>query len=292
MGKMSYYDMNRCLCKELSCWFEKFEETKDVNAFNNVKEIVEVMVGLTELEAAGAMREYFEDEHGYDSHTGEFQNRDWRRPFTIYNTAPRYPMKRQDYPDYAYPTMPYGADGYDMMNRGGMDGREDRDNRNDRRSDYGRGDYQNDGGDIGTPYNRNQSRDSRGRYNEGYGIYNMAHMDGMKHKDKLSNEEIKDWMENLESNTGEKGPMWTKEEVEAVAKKEGIKFDKFSPESLYAMANVAYSDYCETGEKFGVDTPAFYVSLAKDFLVDPDSATGEDGGDKKLATYYETIVEH
>lgn len=274
MSKMSYYDMNKCLCKQLCEEFEKFENDPNEKYLHGIHKLIESMVGLTELEAAGAMREYLEDEHGYDSRSGEFRERDWSRPYRVWNAARPYPMTTPPY---------YGGD-YDMdgryMNRvDGMDGRRDMD---------------------GDTYNR--GRDSRGRYNDGrgmdvrtmngYGIYNMAHKDGMKRKDKLTDSEIKEWMESLESETGERGPMWSREEIEAVAKKEGIAFDKFSASALYAMTNVMYSDYCRTGEKYHTDTPGFYMSLAVDFLTDPDAVGGGDNGDKKVAIYYEEIAEH
>lgn len=271
MSKMSYYEMNKCLCKQLCEEFEKFENDPNEKYIHGIHKLIESMVGLTELEAAGAMREYLEDEHGYDSYSGEFRDRDWSKPHRVWNAARPYPMTTPPY---------YGGD-YDMMMN---DGRY-----------MNRGDGMDSRMDMDGTYNRGRSRDSRGRYNDGrgmdgYGIYNMAHKDGMKHKDKLTDSEIKEWMEDLQSNTGERGPMWTKEEIEAVAKKEGITFDKFSLEDLYIAANSLYSDYCETGEAFGVDRPAFYISLAKNFLVDPDSIGG--GGEKKLSAYYEYIVEH
>lgn len=286
MGKMSYYDMSKCLCKELACEFEKFEEDKCLETLKGIKDLIESMVGLAELEASDAMRDYFEDEHGYDSHRGEFRNRLWDDPYRIQNAARRYPttvMTGGTHTGPSYTGMPYGGD-YDMydgmyMNR--VDGRmERRDGRMDHRMDM----------DI---YDRVRSRDSRGRYNggrDGYGIYNMAHRDDMKRKDKLSDKEIKEWMENLESNSGERGPMWTKEEIESIAKKDGIKFDKFSEEEFYAIVNSMYADYCEVGEKFGVDKPSFYVALAKCFMDDPDAIGG--GGSEKLAAYYEYVVEH
>ncbi len=296
MIEMSYYDMNKCLCKELKCEFEKFEQDKSKETLEGIKDIIESMTGLMELEAGGAMREYLEDNHGYDSKTGEFNKR-WNgypyNAYNVYNSARTYPMTNPpyymngEYGDMEYGMMDAGDGRY--MNRGGRGGRG-----NGRGGSYNRGgDYMNDGregeymDDDRGMYNRGRSRDSRGRYNEGYGIYNMAHK---PMKEKLSQEDIKHWMENLESESGERGPMWTKEEIESLAKKEGITFDKFSPEELYATVNSMYSDYCSTGESFNVDRPAFYISLAKDFLNDPDSIDG--GGGKKLAAYYEYVVEH
>lgn len=277
---MNYYDMSKCLCKELCCEFEKFEHDPQEKYLHNVHKLIESMVGLTELEAAGAMREYLEDEHGYDSRSGQFKNRSWdMMPYGIYNAGKRYPMAGKDgmYPYPTYTGIPYGdGDEWEYNDRYLMNRADGRDMRRD-----------------GEVYDRGRSRDSRGRYNDGrMGIYNMAHKDGMMKKTKLSESEIKAWMEGLESESGERGPMWSREEIEAVAKKEGIAFDKFSASALYAMTNVMYSDHCRTGEKYGVDTPGFYMSLAVDFLTDPDAVGGGSNGDEKMAIYYEEIAEH
>lgn len=255
---MNLYDMNKVLCDELCCEFEKFEHDRSEENFHHVYKLIKAIVGLQELEAAGAMRRYLEDEHGYDSYTGEFREMMYPR-YGIYNAIP--PMYSNPNPAYQRPIT--------AGDRRKMDGRE-----------HGRG-YDDD-------YDHKDGQDMN---RDGYrGIYNMAHMDGMKHKEKLTPQEIQKWMDSLESESGERGPMWSKEEIEAVAKKEGIKFDEFTPEELYAVTNMMYSDYCETGEAFNIDKPAFYISLAKNFLVDPD-AVGE-GGEKKLAAYYEYVVEH
>lgn len=257
---MNLYDMNKVLCEELCCEFEKFENDRSEEKFYPVYKLIKAMVGLQELEAAGAMRRYLEDEHGYDSYTGEFREMMYPR-YGIYNAIP--PMYPNPNPAYQRPMTTGDRDGM----RKKMDGRE-----------YGRG-YDDD-------YDRkDMGRDYRG-------VYNMAHMDGMKHKGKLTPQEIQKWMDSLESESGERGPMWSKEEIEAVAKKEGIKFDKFSKEALYAMTNVMYSDHCSTGEKYNVDSPSFYMALAVDFLTDPDAVGEGDDGDKKMAIYYEDIAEH
>lgn len=271
MGKMSYYEMNKCLCKELCCEFEKFEESNSAEIFHNIKEIVETMVGLTELEAAGAMREYFEDEHGYDSHSGEFRGRGWDSPHRVYNAA--------RIPTYTYTGIPYGADWNDRMYMN----REDHDRRDDRD-----GDYMNAG--------RDHSRDSRGRYNDGrrgmdgkdypYGIYNMAHMDGMKHKEKLTNEEYKEWVDNMVGADGSKGAMWDKAETTAVAKKIGIDFNAYDETAFWVAMNMVYSDTCEVMEKHGIDKPEVFAELADSWLSDEDTVKGAE----KLALYYEFIV--
>lgn len=266
MSKMSYYDMNRCLCKELCCEFEKFENEPHPEILKGIKDLIESMVGLTELEAAGAMREYLEDEHGYDSYSGEFKDRDWSKPHRVWNAARPYPMTTPPY---------YGGD-YDMMmndgrymNRGdGMDGRMDMD---------------------GT-YNRGRSRDSRGRYNDGrgmdgYGIYNMAQM--KEHIKNMSDHDYDKWLEAMEGADGSVGPMWTEEETTSVAKKIGVDFKHFTPKEFQVAMDMQYSDVCEVAEEFGVNKPEFYAKLAKAWLMDEDTLKGG----KKLSAYHEYVVE-
>ncbi len=286
MSELSYYDMNRCLAKELKEHFCDFEKDHSIENFKLIKEIVEAMVGIMELEAGGAMREYFEDEHGYDSKTGEFQNRDWRKPFTVYNAAPRYPMKERDYPDYAYPTMPYGADSYDIMNRKWPDGREDRMNQDDRGSDYGRGDYRSD-----SSYNRGRSRDSRGRYNEAYGIYNMAHMKDGDMPKKLTEQEKQEWLNSMMNSDGTRGETFSKEECSAIAKKVGAKFDKYSESDFCLALNAVYSDFCEALAKADskvAENPMTWGYLAMAWLDDDDSYEPEE----RLARYWKYMVKH
>lgn len=294
MNKFSYYDMNKCLCKELECEFAKFEADKSSETFYNVKSIVETMVGLTELEAAGAMREYLEDEHGYDSRSGDFRKHSWGMPYNVYNVAKRYPMMDGGmYPNPTYTGLPYGGGYYGMgdeyMNRGGRDG--DRGGRgrsyNDGRGDYqngGRdGDYMNDGRGG---YNRGRSRDSRGRYNEeGYGIYNMAHM---KEKvKKMTDHDYDKWLEEMQGADGSMGPMWTEEETSSIAKKIGVEFKEFTPKEFQVAMDMVYSDYCEVFDKYGMNKPEVYAEIAKAWLEDEDTIKGGE----KLSAYHEYIVE-
>lgn len=263
MGKMSYYDMNRCLCKELCEEFEKFENDPKAEYMHGIHKIVETMVGLTELEAAGAMREYLEDEHGYNSRTGEFPERDWSMPHRVWNAAPMRTMPPYYMQSNDYDVMP------GMNYDGGM---------------YNRGGYPSErrGRDMGDMENRGRSRDSRGRYNEGYGVYNMAH----ERKKKLTDKEYKEWVDHMVDADGGTGGMWTKEETTAVARKIGIDFKDFSEADFHVAMDMVYSDYCEVFDKYGMDKPEIYAEIAKAWLCDEDTLQGAE----KLAAYYEYVV--
>lgn len=266
MSKMSYYDMNKCLCKELCCEFEKFENMQTQEVLHNIHKLIDSMVGLTELEAAGAMREYLEDEHGYDSKSGEFKGRNWDGYHGIYNDARRYPMmpRNMAYPGYTYTGLPYGKD-YDMM---------DDDDRYMGRMD-------------GEAYDRGRSRDIRGRYNDGrMGIYNMAHM--KEHIKEMSDHDYDKWLEGMEGADGSIGPMWTEEETTSVAKRIGIDFNNFTPKEFQVAMDMMYSDMCEVAEEFNVNKPEFYAKLAKAWLLDEDTLKGGE----KLSAYHEYVVDN
>lgn len=272
---MNYYDMSKCLCKELCCEFEKFEHDPQEKYLHNVHKLIESMVGLTELEAAGAMREYLEDEHGYDSRSGQFKNRSWdMMPYGIYNAGKRYPMTGKDgmYPYPTYTGIPYGdGDEWEYNDRYLINRADGRDMRRD-----------------GEVYDRGRSRDSRGRYNDGrMGIYNMAHMDGMKHKDKLTDKEYQEWVDNMVGADGSRGGMWDKAQTTAVAKKIGIDFKDYDESAFWVAMNMIYSDTCEVMEKHGIDKPEVFAELAESWLSDDDTVKGAE----KLALYYEFIVE-
>ncbi|MGN0961023.1 MAG: hypothetical protein ACI4PF_02345 [Christensenellales bacterium] len=77
---------------------------------------------------------------------------------------------------------------------------------------------------------------------------------------------------------------FSKERILKRAEEMGIKFDKFSPESLVVATVMVYTDYCKTLGKGNLDT---YILLAKDFLIDPDSKLK---GDEKLTAYFDYVV--
>lgn len=77
---------------------------------------------------------------------------------------------------------------------------------------------------------------------------------------------------------------FSKEKILKKAEEMGIKFDKFSPESLVVATLMVYTDYCKTLGKGNLDT---YILLAKDFLNDADSKLK---GDEKLTAYFDYVV--
>lgn len=106
---------------------------------------------------------------------------------------------------------------------------------------------------------------------------------------KLTEEQYKEWMRNLENSDGTDGPKFTKQQVEAEAKKLGVDYMDVGIETLYSCVNMLYSDFCEVAQKYGVNNLGFYIHLADAFLDDDDF----DGtGKEKLSIYYHTIVEH
>lgn len=257
---MKFYDMNKCLCKELCCEFEKFKCDPKAETFHGIKELVETMVGLQELEAAGAMRRYLEDEHGYDSHTGEFREMMYPR-YGIYNalTPPTYTN-----PNPAYQrSMPAG-------DRRKMDGRE-----------YGRG-YDDD--------ERMGNRDMNGD-RDYRGVYNMAHMDGKEMPKKLTEREKQEWLDSMDNSDGTKGETFSKEQASAIAKKVGANFDNYS-ESDFALAlNSVYSDFCEALNKVDpklAENPMTFGQMAIAWLEDEDSYPPEE----RLARYWKYMVKH
>lgn len=315
MGKMSYYDMRKCLCKELACEFEKFETDACLETLKGIKDLIESLVGLAELEASDAMRDYFEDEHGYDSRSGEFKNRLWDDPYRIRNAARRYPTTTMTGGTYTNPTytgMPYGGD-YDMydgmyINRGrersggGYERSGDMRGRSGGYRNHGKPyerDYEDEWEDDDERYGvyRNagrgrrggeRRRDSRGRYTNR--IYNMADdHDVKKSMKKLTEKEKDEWVKDLENDDGTRGETFSKAEVESIARKHNIKFDDYDLDTLWLMSNVMYSDYCGVLSKIqNGNQPANYVKLAVAFLDDPDSDLDPE---MKVSAYYHNIVD-
>lgn len=255
-----FYEWNKTLEKELETEMEKFQKCPTEKSLHNVKSIVETMAGMQELEAADAMRDYFEDEHGYDSRTGDFRQRLESNPY-------------------------YGVYNYGGGGKRGIYPPNTRDYRRDINRDYDRG-YDRDGyeyGDRDMRRDRDYSKDYR--YMSGY--YNHGDIESMKVK-KLEDKDYEKWYEEMENSDGSTGGMWTEEETTAVAKKAGIEFKKFTPKEFQIAMDMIYSDYCEVAEKFNVDKPEFYACMAKHFLDDTDSYSPSD----KLARYYKFVVKH
>lgn len=300
MGK--YYKWNELLCKELEEEMSKFEKEPTDKRLERVEKLIKSATGLQELEAAGAMRKYFEEEKGYDSMTGEFEgyrNRQYPSRM-IYNAARRMTP--------VYPDWDMYDDEYRMMEEYGiMDaGRRSRDSRGryNRYDDmmYNRGG--NGGGSRGSGSstggrggsyggNRGGGRYNDGRYNDGdeggmgYRIYNHGDAKEAYRKRKLTKEEYKEWMDEMQHADGGTGEMFTTEETSALAKKIGLELDEKKKIVFCVAMNMMYSDYCEVAEKFNVNKPEFYACMAKAFLEDEDSIKwGE-----KLSAYYNAVVE-
>lgn len=264
-----YYDYGRDFERELECEMEKWNcgyRTPEV--LHNIKNLLKVITLCQEKEAGEAMRDYLEDDYGYDSRTGDFRERMKYNPYSVYNMAdPKMPMRSgdKDASGYRRDTSYRQGD-----NRRGYD-------RDSNRSDYRR-DY--DGSD----------RDMRSRERDMYGIWNHGDESKMKEKMKpknLDDKEYDKWMEEMEGADGTKGPMWNEEETTSLAKKVGVDFNKFSKKAYQTAVNMMYSDYCEVLEKYGINKPEVYAALAKAFLDDEDSIKGGE----KLSAYYEYIVE-
>lgn len=257
-----YYDYGRDFERELECEMEKWNcgyHTPEV--LHNIKDLMKVITLLQEKEAGEAMREYLEDEHGYDSHTGDFRERMKYNPYGVYNMAdPKRPMRSGDKGSYPYRT--------------GKEGNYPREYERGRRSGDMR-DYDD--------YNRD------GRYPpEMYGIWNHGDESKMREKkDKLTDKEYKEWAEHLENEDGTTGPIWTEDETTSLGKKVGVDFNKISKVAYWLTCNMMYSDFCEIFEKLSMNKPEVYAQLAWKWLDDSDTIDGE----KKLAAYHEYIVE-
>lgn len=98
--------------------------------------------------------------------------------------------------------------------------------------------------------------------------------------------DAKKWAAEMQNADGTFGAHWNGEQTRAVAEQIGVCFEHISSEDWCATMNMMYSDYYPTALLFGINTPEFYASLAKNFLFDAD------GGEPKakLAAYYHNIA--
>ena len=207
--------------------------------------------------------------------------------------------------------------GYDMgdYNRGGYSERDARrDYTSYSSSDYARGgrDYERGGqSDRGSVYPfdvsgmfarydgnyddmaRGRGRDygdyARGRRD--YASYDMARgrrdygYDYGTGDECLTPEELDYWMKDLMDELDEKDkPMFKMENIIKRAKDMGVEFDKFTPEEFHVVVLMCVTDYCKT---LGMSNIDLYLKLAKDWLLDKDSALK---GSEKLAAYRDYIV--
>lgn len=96
-----------------------------------------------------------------------------------------------------------------------------------------------------------------------------------------------EWMRGLQNDDGTTGPHWTLEQAKQVMAQKEI---GGSPIAWWITLNMMYSDYCKVAKKLGVNTVDFYACMAEAFLNDKDAVGG--GGQEKLASYFESVVQH
>ena len=171
---------------------------------------------------------------------------------------------RQDYRDYAEHDMGRYSMDYEQSRQSGRD--------------Y---DYEQDGHYGRTYYPIEAMGTFNGYYGMGEEDYGYYGRDGGSGK--LSTKEIKKWEKEMENADGSKGKKWQVDQIKQVAQQQGIRFDEFRPETLTAVANMLYSDYCKV---LGSDM-MIYVKLAKAFLEDDDF---EGDPEEKVMLYYKCIV--
>lgn len=105
----------------------------------------------------------------------------------------------------------------------------------------------------------------------------------------LEEEDMKEWKKMLKNADGTMGEHFDKHEVEQAAKSLGIMPQEYTMEDLCMVANMLYSDYCDTFKNIIPKDKEvkYYTKMAEDFLDDKDSSVK---GSEKLATYYYCIV--
>lgn len=64
------------------------------------------------------------------------------------------------------------------------------------------------------------------------------------------------------------GEHWSFEQIKQYTAGKGVDHEKML--HYYLIMNMAYNDYKHTAEKFGLEEPDFYFSIAHDFIEDPD----------------------
>lgn len=144
-------------------------------------------------------------------------------------------------------------------------------------------------------YGRNYEYEQDSHYGKTYypieamgtfnGYYGMGEEDYRRDGGaKLSTKDIKKWEKDLENADGSKGKKWETDQIRQVAQQMNIHFDEFRPETLTAVANMLYSDYCKV---LGSDL-MIYVKMAKAFLEDDDF---EGEPEEKAMLYYKCIVQ-
>ncbi len=105
-----------------------------------------------------------------------------------------------------------------------------------------------------------------------------------KHKrkmQKMDKQTAQEWLDSMENEDGSMGAHWTLEQTKQVASQKNIDCD---PVEFWVAMNMMYSDYYLVAKKFNMNTPDFYVEMAKAFLDDKDIQ------DNKLENYFSYVV--
>lgn len=143
------------------------------------------------------------------------------------------------------------------------------------------------GGDYGDMRGRDYGDygDMRRGGRRDYG-YDMRMGDYGKGGEKLSKDDIEDWVEKLMHELSpEEKEMFKMDKVLQRAKEMGIEFGReFDENEFYCTVLMCYTDYKKTIGKGNLEGA---LSLSKDFLLDEDSPIK---GGEKLATYYDEII--
>lgn len=105
---------------------------------------------------------------------------------------------------------------------------------------------------------------------------------------RLRKSDILEWKRNLENSDGTTGEHYKIDEIMAVAKKFGLKFDGYNEKELCILVNVIYSDIGHILRHYMDQSMElkFCVDVAQAIFDDPDGPEGFE----KLALYYYCIV--
>lgn len=98
---------------------------------------------------------------------------------------------------------------------------------------------------------------------------------------RLTREDAEEWTRHMKNADGSRGEHWNYDQTEHVRKQHGY---DCNPTAFYAAMNMAYSDYYNTAQEFGLNNPDFYAKIAHDFLDDEDAVPN------KIAVYRECIA--
>ena len=233
----------------------------------------------------GSKGGYVDSRRDYNDYNRDYRGdyNDYRRDYNDYNdynkNGTNYDYRSDyDYADYDYQQdMDMRSRGYDQRMDGGYPG-------------FTRG-YAGHYGN--TPFEIMQS----GQYDprmmgmmdgrQDYVDYNNNMRDYRDyHSQKnLRREDLEMWSQKLLRKVDEKEKdLFRKEKILKKAEEMGIRFEEFNPEEFYTTVLMVYTDYCKT---MGNANPDLYVRIAKDWLMDDDSAYR---GGEKLSAYYHHII--